>query len=256
MGPTTVASVLVTANAASRALAASLARIAADPAQTKQLHETLGSFCHQVRNHLNSLQMGLYLARRGQDGGAEPDFSLTERTCREVEQFVDRLQQVFRPLPIHPARLPLGLLIDDRAKHWPEVLAAVGRRLVVERPTGNPEGEFDPLRLAAALDDLVAWRAWAGDPATDLKVGWGEQGGRLRITWDEPPCAGDRPASPPPAKPASAGSCREACAPLIVPLLARLMTLHGGALDLPEDGPWRLTLSWPIVVKPHQGMAT
>jgi signal transduction histidine kinase len=226
-------------------LAGVLARVAANPGQTRHLHEILGGYCHQYRNLLNSLKMTLYLARRGVDASVDDAWPGLERRYLLVEWFVDRLQQLCRPLSLNRVRLPLILLIEDRRSSWTETLARRGRRLLLEPPAEDAVGSFDPLWLGQGLDDLVDWRASAGRPGTDLRIRWSFDGGGSNVVIDEPERTG-------PPTPTRTGTYRElddaaaGLSALTIPFLTRVMTLHRGTLIAHGPEPWRLCLRWPI----------
>jgi hypothetical protein len=222
-------------------LAGALARVAADPDLTRHLHEVLGAYCHRCRNHLNSLKISLYLARRVGGSGGQNVWRDLEPRYELVERFVDRLQLICRPMPLSLVRLPLSLLIDDRRGAWSEQLQGQGRRLIVSPPEGPEVGDFDPMRLGQGLDGLVSWRSRAGDPGSDLRVSWTADRGTFHVVWDEPPGPGPDPGFGPPD-----GSAADSTDALALPLLTRLMTLHGGALLQARRSRWRLDLRWPI----------
>ncbi len=237
-------------------LAGSLARFAESPRRTRHLHSLFGPYCHQFRNVLNSIKLSLYLARRG--GRPETDGVWLDLSPRyeAVERFIDRFQQLSRPMRIDRITLPLDLLVEDRKAGWGRVLAEQGRRLILEPSGGSSPGAFDPMRLGQAFDDLVAWRARAGDPSTDLRLWWTTEDGWFHVDWDEPSStatAVDRMSG------GAIGSDPDQFDPLAaltVPILTRIMTLHGGALEATGTERWRLSLRWPLdatspVARPH-----
>lgn len=240
--------------------ATALARVAADPDLTAGLYSMLGGFCHELRNLLNSLRMTLYIAQRSAEPEADRDvWDDVERRYRVVEQYVDRLQLIARPWTVTPVVLPLGTLFDDRRAAWSHLLAGRNRRLILSPPPDPGGVAFDPLRLGSGLDDLVAWRSWAGDPATDLRVRWAREGDAILVRWDEPPSKSPRRAGPARDAPTDVLSNpmeAEALANLIIPLLTRTMTSHGGTLETGGPGAWHLTLRWPLDARPtHQETA-
>src|SRR5258708_1773037 len=82
----------------------------------------LGQFYHDSRNRLNSLRLTLYMA--GAHGLPEhrPVWSELEAEYRAVEQVFEHVQIILRPLHLCLVRLPLSLLIEDRARAWHDAL--------------------------------------------------------------------------------------------------------------------------------------
>jgi hypothetical protein len=237
-------------------LSRALARVAGDPRLTRHLHGAFGGFCHEFRNLLNSLRLSLYLARKTAGDASADVFSRVDRRYAVVERFIDRFHQVCRPMPLALVRVPLATLFDDRHAAWSDVLRRRGRRLVLSPPRDAKPAAFDAMRLASGLDDLVAWRALVGDPSTDLRVTWSTNVQNV-ITWDEPPA--HRPASRVDAD-ADDPSWTDAGATddgpqvleaLTVPVLSRVISSHGGALEHGTSRPWRLTLRWPLDATPE-----
>ena len=232
-------------------LSGRLLRIAADPDRTEHLHRVLGWYCHEVRNLLNSLKMSLYLARRSGDGPAAPRWADVEASYAELERFVDRLHQLCRPSPVTPVRLPLDLLFDERRASWAESLGARGCRLTLEPPDRPAVGAFDPSRLGPALDDLVAWRARRATPGTTLSVAWSldPAATMLETVWTE--SVPDSGSASPPVQGAVNGG--DGPSLLCLPLLTRIIALHGGTVDMDEQGGWRLLMRWPADASASRG---
>ena len=223
-------------------LAASLLRVAGDPAQVVRLHELLGGFCHQCRNSLNSLKMGLYLAKRSEGGAPQAIWAQLEAHYQAAERIIDRMQQICRPMPLSLVRLPLTLFLEERRELWTRVLEEQGRSLEV-RVAGDPNqqtdvvGHYDPSRLGTGLDAFVAWRAWAGGPGDPLRLTWGVPDGQFQLQWQEPSRGSHRPSA----------SQSTAADPLALPMLARVISEHCGSVNVrnDEDG-IHLDLRWPL----------
>lgn len=239
-------------------LARALARIARDPGATCRLHDVFGGFCHQFRNLLNSLKITLYLAKKhGAPGGDDPWSGLEPRYAL-AERFIDRFQLICRPMTLNLVRLPIDALFQDREASWSTLLNARGKRLRLGPGDASTPGAFDPMRLGAGLDDLVIWRARAGNPAADLRVRWSADAAGFCVEWDEP-CPTDS-TSPDPGGPSfdltqdtdTTSIEADVLAALTVPLLTRVMTSHHGALVEGGPGPWSLTLRWPLDARPTQ----
>lgn len=231
------------------ALASSLALAADDPFKADQLHTIFGKFCHDFRNLLNSLRMSLYLARRATGPDREAAWLDLEPRYSIVERFIDRFHLICRPMNLSFVKLPLDVLFDDRKTAWSQLLLSRGRNLILVAPSGLTVGDFDPMRLGSGFDDLVAWRAVAGGPQTDLRVRWSTDARSFRVDWDEPPCSkplglDDPSRENPPPIPLEA----DLLAALTLPLLTKIMSSHGGSLQTGgSDGDrWRLNLRWPL----------
>ena len=234
-------------------LADLLGCVAADPVKSAQLPTIFGQFCHDFRNLLNSLRMSLYLARKAQGPNLEVDWGAVETRYSAVEKCIDRFHLICRPMRLNPVRLSLGVLFDDRIRSWGRLLEARGRRLIVVAPDESPEGDYDPMRLASGLDDLVAWRTIAGARETDLRVRWSIDAQVFRVDWDEP--RAHEPRGPDDdcreTTPASSSEA-DLLAVLTLPFLTRIIASHGGTVQSsgPDGDHWRLSLRWPLDVRP------
>jgi hypothetical protein len=194
----------------------SLLVLLAEPGRAKELHDLLGDFCHMVRNRLNSLKLGLYLAQRG-GLVASPDWSSVEGRYREIEQFVERFQAICRPMALCPMSIALGTVLSERLATWSGWMARRGRTLEWLPPAEEPELWIDPSHLTAALDSWACWRAQDGASGTAVRVSWQATAHDVRWTWSEPetvPWSGESERPP----------------ELAVALLARVAHEHGGRL--------------------------
>jgi hypothetical protein len=211
-------------------LAGSLMRLAADPARIQALYKMLGEYCHLVRNRLNCVKLGLYLARRDSQDGHSDRWIHLDQLYGEVEAFVDRFQTVCRPFQLAPMKVDLGSLLEERRPVWDGWLSKRGRWMNWRAPATPAVGRFDVARLSHGLDALAMWRAETGPADTPVRVSWKAQEDRLNLSWEEagPWCADDQQ---------STG--------LVLPLLARLVSAHGGSLRLSLKDGLHLRLSWP-----------
>jgi hypothetical protein len=210
-------------------LSCALWRVATDPAKVQALYELLGGYCHEVRNKLNGIKLSLFLARRQACPLSDPAWAEAERCYRDVEDLVERLQLICRPLDIFAIRLDLSGLISERLPSWRRALAARGRRLELDAPDGPAIGRFDPARLAQGLDGLVCWRARTGDPDASIRLRWGADHDHLALEWHEPD--GTDPV--------------DATDDLALPILARIIAAHGGGCQLAAGPGLRLRCRWP-----------
>jgi hypothetical protein len=216
-------------------LTRALLPIAADAETLDRLYGLLGEFCHVLRNRLNCLKLGLYLAQRPDAGPWA--LEETARHYQEVEQFVERLQAVCRPMRLTPVAVPLGEVLEERHGAWTEWLAARGRDLDWSPPQAEAPSSLDAGLLAYALDGLVAWRAESGRPGTPVRLAWRQAADSVRLTWEESDAGQDEPS------PDRAPS-------LALPLLARVASAHAGGLELPDGPGFRLTLRLPAPFEP------
>ncbi len=216
----------------------SLLRVASDPRPIGSLHELLGGFCHKCRNTLNCLKMSLYLAKRDSEPDVLATLNQLEPHYREVEQIFDRLHAICRPITLTPVTLDLALLIDQRRLAWDAWMAARQRPLVVCSPREPAVGQYDPNCLGQGLDALVSWRAAAGTPREPARLRWHVHEQHFRLEWEERSAGGfDTPAI-------EAGPS----ASLALPLLMRVVSAHGGRLDLSVRDELLIGLSWPLAL--------
>jgi hypothetical protein len=207
------------------------------------LHTVLGPFCHRSRNLLNSLKISLYLAHRKEasPGGSEDLWADVEQRYRAVEEFFDRLQMLWRPLPQALVRIALSLLLEDRRDGWVAQFRARDRVLRLSACGKDDVGDYDPNSLGVALDAFVGWRACAGDADRDARLRWGTREGRFEIEWDEPRA--------PTRAAANAVSSLSRTESLALPLLGRVIVAHGGVMELVEPSGRHLRLSWPQIAR-------
>jgi hypothetical protein len=217
----------------------SLWRLAQDEASVATLYRLLGEFCHAFRNRLHSLQLCLYLTSpEGSEGDTATGTANAGRgrdqAYRALLGVVERVQEVCRPVGHDPTALPFALVLQDRLASWRRSYSPGVDRIQV-RPAEPPEVEVrDAMRLAHALDGLVAWRLAASARKARPTLAWRVANDRLHLEWSEdcgPSAAGGVP-------------CRGAL-PLAV--LARLVAANGGTIDVCEAPTFRVALSWPAL---------
>jgi hypothetical protein len=212
-----------------------LLHVARCPEQTDALYRLLGDFCHQFRNQLNGLKFGLYLAKRATPTTDPEVWHQLDRAYHELEQLIEQFQTICRPMPLALVQLDLASLLADRQATWEDWLRRRAIRLVLVAPAGPTIGRFDSTRLVLGLDAFVSWRSAAAANGSVAQLGWRREGDRLALDWEEP----RESASDPPC-----------CAPrgplsLAIPLLARIVSVHGGTIAFSNHDHLRLSLSWP-----------
>jgi hypothetical protein len=211
-------------------LTGALLRVASDPLQVDSLYQVLGEFCHVARNRLNCLKLSLYLARRDPQDSQREGWSRIERIYSEVEAFLERFQTVCRPMRLAPMSVDLGMLLDERRPVWDVWMADRGRSIVWDAPATPAMGVFDHARLSQGLDALALWSSQGGSAETPVHVAWGSDTGQLRLGWGDP----------------TMRAAEEGVVPcLALPLLARVVSAHGGVLELSLRCGLDLQLVWP-----------
>lgn len=210
-------------------------RIATDGG-CRELSQTLRVFFHDARNRLNSLKIGLYLARRAATSQSRRVWEELDLSYRGLEQLVDRLQMICRPVELSVVDGDLGPWLDERRAFWASRLAAEGRMLVWSPPTAPAVGRFDPMRLIQALDALVTWRAAEPGTGEPVRLSWGSDGNQFRLEWSEEGPSPDDPLEGRDGRPVS----------MSLPILAQVMSTHGGSLAVSRQGGLVVRLAWPI----------
>ncbi len=184
--------------------------------------------------------MSLYLARRDAAPSCQTHWLAIESQSKQVESYLHHLQWLGRPLTIAPVQLPFGLLIDDRKSGWSRQLHEVDRAFLIETPLETVPVRFDPQLLGSALDELLAWRVRLGDRDRDLRLHWATDDADIVLTWDEPSRKSGSVSTPFDVIPQF-----DALDSLRLPMINRVMALHGGSVSFHAMNPLHLVLRWP-----------
>ncbi len=209
-----------------------LSRLAAEPEGVEALHDAFGDFCHLVRNRLNSLQIGVYLARTTADPRSSAWRDVDEQ-CRAAVQVIELFQSVCRPMTLHPITIGLDLVLRDFANRWSPKFEARGVALRLVCPPPDEPSRIDPTRIAQALDAFVAWRLEEAEAGSTVVITGRSCHTGSRIAWSEGEAAGN----------ISRGA-------LGLGLLSRVAALHGGRL-VPTCGPeLHVVVEWPNASEP------
>ena len=232
---------------AEEGLSSSFLRFVHDPEQVECLKTVLSGFCHRCRNSLNGIKMSLYLFRREARGAVPDCWGDLEAIYHQLERLFDHLQAIYRPMPITMVRAPLDDLIDQHVPKWRCWFESRGRTLQRDPPESEVLADFDPSQLGAGLDALAAWRAEAGDTKALTRIAWGVRDGSIEVRWDE--VLSDDP--PVPVEHADGFTRRDGPASsrgadmLALPILARIVAVHGGRLECKREPWFSVQLRWP-----------
>ena len=224
------------------ALGDRLFRLASHPEIRQTLYDRLGEYCHQCRNRLNSLKMGLYLARKQGSAETSAIWDRLEPLYLKLEQQIERVQDLCRPLRATPLRIDLGLLMNDRLPRWGSKWEQHGRRLIVRKPETQALASFDVELLGRWLDALVDWRAGEAHPSTTATLLWQADNQQAQLTWEETTQTEDS------RKETSNRGI------WVLPMIQRVAEVHAGTLRFQLEPAFRLELAWPSGVE--QGLAT
>jgi len=211
-----------------------LLQIARDADLRLQVYEQLREYCHQCRNRLNSLKLGIYLAIRQAPSPTPESWFEIERDYQVLESRVELVQLLCRPLVLSRVTLGFDLLIEDRRDSWSQLMKRQGRDLEFLPPQDRAVVSFDVQILGRVFDSLVSWRASMPSAGRSARMSWWVENGLAHVIWDE---SEKSPAS----DETSPGS---ACA-WTLPLLARVALAHGGDYQIETDQGWHLEVVWP-----------
>ncbi len=232
---------------AEEGLSCSLLRLVHSDQQLRQLREELSGYTHRCRNLLNGMKMGFYFVRRGAEQPLPEWWDGLERNYRGIEELLDQLQMIYRPITLSLVRSKMGCLIQDRQRIWSDWFGSgCGTLDIARSPLEESAGEFDPMCLTMGFDALARWRAAALSPGQSAQLSWGTRDGQFEVSWIEH--AGkvttvDRPQTSSVAGSSSPWSARQ---PLALPLLARVMTAHRGTMEWGMEPQFHTRLRWPL----------
>jgi hypothetical protein len=224
----------------------SLLRLVQNDRQIEQLREKFGGFSHRYRNLLNGMKMSLYLVRRGAGQPLPQWWAALEQNYRGIEQLLDQLQSIYRPMSLTSIRAPLRSLVQDRERVWSDWFASGCGSLVIVPPAQESAGEFDPMCLSMGFDALLRWRASAVSPDQCPRLTWRTGDGRFEVSWHEPGAparsqdGARRHTRPRPSSPCATHQS------LALPLLARVMTAHSGTMEWSREPEFKVVLRWPL----------
>jgi hypothetical protein len=212
-----------------------LLRIAYDPDLRQKIYERLGEYCHQCRNRLNSLKLGLYLVARQPSGSTSSVWKEIERLYVQLERRVIQIQTLCRPMSLSRVTLGIDLLIHDRQEAWTQLMESNGKTLDFVAPAERAIASFDVERLGQAMDSVIAWRALERDSGGSARLRWWVEAGYAHVAWEES-ISGVK---------CEVSNHRDQGDSWALPMLARIALAHGGDYRVQDDRDWKLEVSWP-----------
>jgi hypothetical protein len=135
-----------------------------------------------------------------------------------------------------------------------ETFAARGRSLELKAPRSADVGDYDPHYLGLALDSFVNWRAAVAPRGDSARLSWRARNGAFHLEWVETrgPGPAERRGEPRGAETPSELDPLPA-EPLALPLLTRIVSVHGGTLEQVKASGRHLRLTWPQLSRPRSG---
>jgi hypothetical protein len=206
------------------ALCTSLLRMVQDNRKIEQLREELSGFSHRCRNLLNGMKTCLYLVRRGAAGPLPPLWANIEHGYGGIEQLLDRIQAIYRPIPLTLVHAPFGSLVQDHESLWRDQFRASGRTLEIKPPDKESSCDFDPMHLGEGFDAFLSWRAAVVRPGQVARLSWRTSKAHLEVEWHESAIDAQSACS------LQAEQCPGSSLSLGLPLLARVIRAHRGVM--------------------------
>ncbi len=231
---------------AEEGLCCSLLRLVQSDRQIQQLREELGGFSHRCRNLLNGMKMSLYFMRRGAEHPLPQWWDGLELNYRGIEELLDQLQAIYRPISLTLVRGAFRYLVQDRQRLWSDWFASGCGTLEVVPPEQESAGEFDPMCLTMGFDALARWRASAVSAGQSARISWRTGDGQFEVSWHESGGTAHAPIRPPGQTSPGSPSLWAAHQPLALPLLARVMTAHRGTMEWSREPEFHALLRWPL----------
>lgn len=203
------------------------------------LRRFLDRYLHRARNRLNTIRLGLYMARRNL-GRDHESIREIERSYEQVQRFLEHFQRFMLPIELSPVEGSLGQFLQDRVQ-------AHCRRSTGSDPI-RPEFEvrwdgldhprrFDPNRLGSALDEYLLAVAAARPRNRSIGFHVAEQDAELHVAAFESTGA---PLAPSPPEAARLSPCN-----LAMPWLARMFAAHGARFESCPSNKLLWLARWP-----------
>lgn len=228
-------------------LSSSLMRVIDDAEKIDWLRQILSGFSHRCRNSLNGMKQGFYLCKRESPSGLPAVWHDLEQTYELIERTIEQLQLIYRPITLTQVESKLGTMIAEREASWRSYFAAHGKVLIIDYPSRECPGRFDPMFLGQGLDALVIWRAEASPVNTRVRLGWECRDAQFVLDWneEEPGFRAECATDDAPARIDPHALRQRQVDSLALPLLARIIRAHDGEIcAAPASSRW-LRIIWP-----------
>ena len=190
------------------------------------------------------MKMSFYLAKRSSPGPLSERWGELDQTYCAVEQLFEHLSTIYRNMPLSLMKVPFGSLAAERSSGWSDCFERAGSTLTLEPPEREAVVEFDAMRLTAAIDGFVAWRAGSMPRGGRAFLTWSTDGNCIELVWRERPPAVALTDAPEDRRPSSATGA------LSLPLLARVIAEHRGRLAWTREPHVEARIRWPLLVAP------
>jgi hypothetical protein len=231
---------------ADEGLSGSLFRIVQDERKIKQLRHELGNFSHRCRNVLSGMKMSLYLLRRQVPGSLPGWWENIEQNYRGIEQLLDELQSIYRPMPLTLVRAPFRSLVRDRESSWRDWFARGRVALEISPPAEEIAGDLDPMCLRMGCDAFLGWRAAALQPGHVGRLFWQTADDWLHACWQESPGVARAPETVLDSLAKDRSTQPTGRWMLALPLLARVVKAHGGSVQWTRFPAFEVRFGWPL----------
>ncbi len=211
------------------------------PEGLHEIHPLLDRYCHRVRNRLNSLKLSLYLTRKLSGVALESLWPRTELCYQSMERLVEQLQWLTGPL--QPVLLETNLRdwLTAQTSTWSALLHA--SKIGVELTLPDPEVtlKVDTFLVEKGMNMLV--RSWGM---------FGPAGGTIRVSVKQNcqvvtlvlNCEGADPKD-------WFRRSKEQAETLELPILARILEVHGGHLGFRHGPSFSLSFPTPSRLNGH-----
>lgn len=223
------------------------------------LGKLAASVAHEIRNPLTSLKMRLYTVRSAEKGGADfdEDLRVISEEVSRLEEIVRNFLEFSRPPELKMARHEVLALVDkalELCNHW---FVEKGVKVRKEESPGLPRVLVDPEQLKQVLLNLLRNAVEAVDEGGEVTVTAApevDRSGRamvvVRIRDDGPGI----PAEIRERIPEPFFSTKEEGTGLGLCIAGRIMSRHGGRVELESSGPPGATFAvWIPVARGGDG---
>ena len=232
--------------------------LANDPERLDRLHREMGETCHHIRNRLHSVKLAIYLADQmeglQQNGTASVQQSWSSLTAsyRELEGLVESFHTLIRPLALRPSTVAVRAFFDELRREWEGRLKAEGIdiRWRAGEASTSTMALLDSRWMTVGLNGFLEWRLRALKPKTRVAFDWSETPQGVRVLWKEfPSSLRFSPRAPISSADETVSHCDSTAGSFSLALLARVVALHQGRLQIEGDDSaaegFSLCIAWP-----------